>query len=74
MVLARRWLSPLQSMGKWRNPLGWMTMTSQSTNTLIRSKVVIGDMDAPGAKAVVTSIIKNGGWVIVLTGRTLELR
>ena len=38
----------------------------RSTNTLIRSKVVIGDMDAPGANAVVTSIIKNGGWVIAL--------
>lgn len=54
-------------------PIG-MDDVLRSTNTLIRSKVVIGDMDAPGANAVVTSIIKNGGWVIAaLTGRAMEL-
>ena len=43
-----------------------------TVNTPIRSKVVIGDMDVSGAEAVVTSITKNGGWVIVI-GELREL-
>ena len=34
-----------------------------AANIPIRAKVVIGDMNAPGAEAVVDIITKNGGYV-----------
>lgn len=39
-------------------------MIVPQSNIPIRAKVVIGDMNAAGAEAVVDSITKNGGYVV----------